>query len=146
MKFELADTQLCNQPFQLPNLSKIIMGPMGDMLLLGTNKYGLMPFDGPVDIFPREGTFEIWELFNPNPEPGVNVHLVKFLILSKQQFTAKVGDHGRLSDIQLGEMVPIPPYQQGFKDTVPVNEGLVVRILLYFPEAEPTFFIMKIMI
>jgi len=92
MKFELADTQLCTQPFQLPNLSKIIMGPRGDMLLLGTNKYGLMPFDGPVDIFPREGTFEIWELFNPNPEPGVNVHLVKFLILSKQQFTAKVGD------------------------------------------------------
>lgn len=78
--------------------------------------------------FPRLGTIETWNWIN---DSGVthpmHMHLVMFQILDRQAFT-RVGDE----IIPIGDPVPPPPEEAGWKDTVQARPGEITRVIARF--------------
>jgi spore coat protein A len=104
--------------------------------LLGTVKDGLLKWHDPITEKPRAGTYEVWEFYNEtNGAHPIHLHLVHFLILDQATFTAKVAPNGSLTDIVVGTPTPPARVEQGRKDMVRVDSNLVVRILVFFPNA-----------
>ena len=112
------------------------------LLEQGTLADGSLHYDDPITEKPTLGTTEVWELYNTTQEPHpIHLHLVSFLILNRQTFAGSAApvitnsnetklflqDAGLIGD-------PEPPQlsDKGWKDTVIVNPGEVVRIIATF--------------
>lgn len=101
---------------------------------LGTVSDGALMFDDPITERPVLGSTEIWEVYNETADTHpIHLHLVSFLILSRQKFQATESPDGKLTDISLlGEPKPPAANEQGWKDTVQMRPGEVTRIIMTF--------------
>jgi spore coat protein A len=86
----------------------------------------------PVTEKPVLGSTEIWEFLNLTEDTHpIHLHLVRFQVLNRQRFDV---DH-YLTEGQLriaGPELPPADNEQGWKDTVQANAGLVTRIIVPF--------------
>ncbi len=113
-----------------------------ELLEQGTLADGSLRFDDPITEKPRLGTTEVWEFYNTTQVPHpIHLHLVPFLILNRQKFAGSVipvtTNLGKtklfLKNVSLIGNPQTPPLsQKGWKDTVVVNPGEVVRIITTF--------------
>jgi spore coat protein A, manganese oxidase len=113
-------------------------GSMSSEMFLGTVAEGRMGYEDPVTETPHRGDTETWELYNNTPgSHPIHLHSTQFRILTRQQFTATADPTtGALSNIQLiGSPQPPRPENDGAKDTVIVEPGEVVRIVVTFDRA-----------
>ncbi len=103
----------------------LVQNSMG-MLLNNT------PWHMPVTEKPVLGTTEIWELVNLTEDTHpIHLHLVKFQILDRRKIdTFEYLAKGTVR--YLAPAVPPPPSDAGWKDTVRVDSGLIVRIIVPF--------------
>ncbi|MEI1373159.1 multicopper oxidase domain-containing protein [Nostoc sp. UHCC 0926] len=112
------------------------------LLEQGTLADGSLRYDEPTTEKPKLGTTEVWELYNTTQEPHpIHLHLVSFLILNRQNFAGSavpIIKDPRKTKLFLqnagliGNPEPPPLYEKGWKDTVVVNPGEVVRIIATF--------------
>jgi spore coat protein A, manganese oxidase len=86
----------------------------------------------PIDIFPKLGTTEVWRFINTTGDTHpMHLHLVQFQVLDRQSFDVNgYLDTGTLT--LLGNPRPPNANERGWKDTVRVNPGEVVRIIAPF--------------
>ena len=76
-------------------------------------------------------TTEIWRFINRSGMAHpMHMHLVMFQILDRQAFTV-VGDD---SIVAVGDPIPPEPHMAGWKDTVPVMPGEMVRVIAKFED------------
>ncbi|WP_334973995.1 multicopper oxidase family protein [Nostoc sp.] len=112
------------------------------LLEQGTLADGSLRYDEPTTEKPKLGTTEVWELYNTTQEPHpIHLHLVSFLILNRQNFAGSavpIITDPRKTKLFLqnagliGNPEPPPLYEKGWKDTVVVNPGEVIRIIATF--------------
>ena len=112
------------------------------LLEQGTLADGSLRYDEPITEKPKLGTTEVWELYNTTQEPHpIHLHLVSFLILNRQNFagsaTPVIKDPRKTklflqSAGLIGNPEPPPLSEKGWKDTVVVYPGEVVRIIATF--------------
>ncbi len=103
---------------------------------LGTAQ-GPADFHGaPVTETPALGSTEIWEIYNTTPDTHpIHLHLVKFLVVNRQRFNVRrfqPGPYGEASIDLQGQPRPPAAGEAGWKDTVQVPPGEVVRIVATF--------------
>ncbi|MEH2466083.1 multicopper oxidase family protein [Nostoc sp.] len=113
-----------------------------ELLEQGTLADGSLRYDDPITEKPRLGTTEVWEFYNTTQAPHpIHLHLVPFLILNRQKFAGSVmpvtTNLGKtklfLKNVSLIGNPQTPPLsQKGWKDTVVVNPGEIVRIITTF--------------
>jgi spore coat protein A len=115
------------------------------MPLLGTVAEGTKTFhDGP-DIFPKLGTWEVWEFWNSTVDAHpIHMHLVRFRVADRQAFTgdveAKTMSNGwtgvkfSAPPVLSGPVMPAPRTEQGWKDTVVCMPGEVTRVIASFDQ------------
>ncbi len=103
-------------------------------------------WDAPITTRPRLGDTEVWHVINTTEDAHpIHLHLVRFQVLDRQSF--KVEDYlSAWKAEQPGEgpdPVPVAPYlrgrriappaqERGWKDTVSVGPGEVIRIIARF--------------
>lgn len=85
---------------------------------------------------PALGSTEVWEIYNTTPDAHpVHLHLVKFLVVNRQRFSARrfqAGPGGEASISLQGQPTAASGGAAGWKDTVQVPPGEVVRIVATF--------------
>lgn len=81
-----------------------------------------------VDLTPKFGTTEVWEFYNTTMKSHpMHIHLVSSQILNIQNFKVENGNYIYTSNPYL------PPFnEQGLKDTIKVDPGTVVRVVMKF--------------
>jgi spore coat protein A, manganese oxidase len=86
----------------------------------------------PIDIFPKLGTTEVWQFINTTGDTHpMHLHLVQFQVLSRQSFD--VGAYLETGSLRLLGTARAPDANEmGWKDTVRVDPGQVVRIIARF--------------
>ncbi len=103
-------------------------------------------WDAPVTIQCKTGDTEIWHLINPTDDSHpIHLHLVRFQVLDRQKFDAddylkawkaeipgEGPDPVPVEPYLRGSRVRPPPQERGWKDTVRVEPGDVVRIIARF--------------
>ena len=86
----------------------------------------------PVSEKPRLGSTEIWELLNLTDDAHpIHLHLVRFQILDRRALDVPA----YIYDKQLryiGDALPPPPAEAGWKDTVRATPGASTRIIVKF--------------
>jgi spore coat protein A len=99
---------------------------------------------GPVTEVPRAGTVEDWVFVNMTADTHpMHIHLNTFQVIGRTPFDveayeeANEGPHGVPGGIDptpyaTGPMVPAPPEERGFKDTVKANPGTFTTIRTKF--------------
>jgi spore coat protein A len=103
-------------------------------------------WDAPISTRPRLGDTEVWHLINTTEDAHpIHLHLVRFQVLDRRPF--KVEDYLAawkaerpgdgpdpvpVAPYLQGRLKPPPPQERGWKDTVPVGPGEVVRIVARF--------------
>jgi spore coat protein A len=97
-------------------------------------------FMDPISEDPRNGSIEIWEFVNTTKDAHpIHLHAVHFQLLNRHRF-----DGRRLQQTSelalLGRLLPPPPEELGWKDTILCPPGQVTRIITPF-EAEPGRFV-----
>jgi spore coat protein A len=83
----------------------------------------------------KVGDTQVWEIYNNTMDSHpIHLHLVKFQVVSRQGFVANVdGATGVMSDIKVkANAQPPAANERGWKDTVVVNPGEVVRVIATF--------------
>jgi spore coat protein A len=109
-------------------LRRMAMGGMGgceDMWMIND----LMWDD--ITEFPQLGTTEIWRFINPSGMMHpMHMHLVMFQVLDRQPMTLDVDDKPVATD----DPVPPEPWEAGWKDTVEVPPGMMVRVIARFTD------------
>jgi spore coat protein A, manganese oxidase len=93
-----------------------------------------MDYMEPVTETPELNTTEIWTLINPTEDTHpIHLHLVQFQILDRQRFNTRRYNQGDPSTLRLLGRPKLPDANEaGWKDTVRVNPGEVVRIIAHF--------------
>lgn len=104
--------------------------------LLGTAG-GPLDFSAlPVTETPVLGSTEIWEIYNATPDTHpIHLHLVRFLVVNRQRFDVRrfvPGPDGAATVRLRGQPQPPVATEAGWKDTVQVRPGEVVRIVATF--------------
>jgi spore coat protein A len=103
-------------------------------------------WDAPITIRPRLGDTEIWHMINTTEDAHpMHLHLVRFQVLDRQPFDARGylrawkaerpgegPDPVPVAPHQRGRPRLPPPQERGWKDTVRVDPGEVVRIIARF--------------
>lgn len=103
--------------------------------LLGTATGGLKVWDDPVTEYVKQGSTEIWEIYNNTPDiHPIHLHQTSFQVLDRQNFAATVDPiSGALSNIKLKGQPQAPGASEaGWKDTVQMLPGQVTRIIAKF--------------
>ena len=120
-----------------------------NLLLLGTVKEGSLFFDDPLTENIKEGSTEIWELYNTTVAGHpIHIHLVEFEILNRQRiefvpedkFQDDPNNPGgkpikgvKITKLKLKDKTINPqPNEQGRKDTVISLPGYVTRVKAHF--------------
>lgn len=97
---------------------------------------GPMDWEMPPTEMPALGSTEIWEIFNTTPDTHpIHLHLVKFMVVNRQRFDVRrlQPSESRGAGIRLqGQPKPAEATEAGWKDTVQVPPGEVVRIVATF--------------
>lgn len=103
----------------------------GRLLLLLNNK-GFR--DLPITETPKNGTIEIWNLFNRTLDTHpIHLHLVQFQILDRAPFTGNPLDPDNPNNpLIIDPAIPPDENEKGWKDTVRANPGEVTRIIARF--------------
>ena len=104
-------------------------------------------FDDPIEEKPKRGTTEIWRFINTTGDTHpMHVHLVQFQVLDRQTFGSEDflaawksyfkngGSKPNIEDYLTGAPVTPDPNEMGWKDTVRVNPGEVLRIISVFDD------------
>ena len=112
--------------------------------LLGTDKiagpegFGL-PYEAPATEVIREGTTEVWEIFNLTGDTHpIHFHLVNVQILNRQVFSYERVGRGKNRQFTPASVSfpapPVPPdaNELGWKETVRMNPGEVTRVMIRF--------------
>jgi spore coat protein A len=102
--------------------------------LLGTAATGFAAWDDPVTETPGLNDVEEWEVINTTPDAHpIHVHLPQFEVLSRTpvKFTQDKKT-GALRNITYGVPVPVPPWEQGPKDTAQMFSGEATLIRAKF--------------
>ncbi|QWG24665.1 multicopper oxidase domain-containing protein [Bradyrhizobium sediminis] len=103
-------------------------------------------WDAPVTIQCKAGDTEVWHLINPTEDTHpIHLHLVRFQVLDRQKFdsddylkawNAEIPGEGpdpiSAEPYLRGSRIPPPPQERGWKDTVRVDPGEVIRIIARF--------------
>ena len=119
---------------------------LGTVRETGNAEDGTQQWDDPVTETPAVGDVEVWEIFNATADAHpIHLHLVSFLILSRQKFRADVVEKvhvnaegheafgGRLQNVRvIGEPRPPEVFEAGWKDTAIMYPGEVTRIVARF--------------
>lgn len=112
--------------------------------LLGTDSDGSLLYESPITEKPTLGTTEVWEIYNATDKAHpIHLHLVSFLVLNHQPFAGAMvpvvnnpndGETKQyLQNVSLISAPQIPALSElGWKDTVIVQPGEVVRIIARF--------------
>jgi spore coat protein A len=103
--------------------------------VLGTVDGGAMDFDEPVTENIKLNDTEIWEFYNTTIDAHpIHLHLVKFQVISRQQFTGDLDpDTKKLTNIHLiGKPQLYDLDENGWKDTHIVPPGEVTRVIAKF--------------
>jgi len=96
--------------------------------------------DRPITLTPKAGTTEIWQLINTTGDTHpMHLHLVQFQVVSRQSFNVAryVANGNVLAPALIGSPKPPAPNEAGWKDTLQVNPGEVVRIIATFDAVGP---------
>lgn len=97
-----------------------------DMMLNNT------PWHAPVTEKPVLGSTEIWELINLTEDTHpIHLHLVRFQLLDRRRIDSAAYLDDR-SLVYMGDAVPPPAHEAGWKDTVQVPPGTMTRIIVPF--------------
>ncbi len=81
--------------------------------------------------YPELGTVEIWRFINDSGAAHpMHLHLVFFQVLERQEFTIGAGDE----IIPVGDPVPPPEWERGWKDTAMVYPGEMLRVIARFED------------
>jgi spore coat protein A len=86
----------------------------------------------PITETPVLGTTEIWEFVNLTDDTHpIHLHLVRFQVLNRQRFDP---DTYQFSNklVLVGDPMPPPESERGWKDTVQADSGLITRIIIPF--------------
>jgi spore coat protein A len=103
--------------------------------ILGTPDVGYRGFQDAATEILRVGSTQVWDIYNTTMDSHpIHLHLVKFQVLSRQDFSADVDEAtGVMSNILLRANPKSPAANEaGWKDTVVVNPGEVVRVVATF--------------
>jgi len=89
-------------------------------------------FSDEINIFPELDSVESWELVNPTPDSHpIHIHLVHFFLKERQEFDLDTFFlNGTI--IYKGNPIPVPPEEDGPKDTIRADPGFVTRIIIPF--------------
>jgi spore coat protein A len=89
----------------------------------------------PVTLTPAFGTTEVWRFINTTADTHpMHLHLVQFQVLDRQNFD--VARYLATGQLRFSGNPKLPdPNERGWKDTVRVNPGEVVRIIATFDHA-----------
>ena len=98
------------------------------MLMLLNGKH----WHEPVTETPLAGSVEIWELVNLTEDTHpIHLHLVRFQLLERQPFDTD--DYQYLGKMRYsGDPIPPGPGEDGWKDTVRADPGMITRIIVRF--------------
>jgi spore coat protein A len=98
------------------------------MLMLLNEKH----WHDPVTETPLAGSVEIWELVNLTEDTHpIHLHLVRFQLLERQPFDTD--NYMYLGKMEYsGSPIPPGPGEEGWKDTVRADPGMVTRIIVRF--------------
>lgn len=100
----------------------------GRLLLMMNGK----DYDAPITERPRFGATEIWNLINTTADSHpIHLHLVHFQIMDRQPFDVLQFQANRQVRAT-GKKVPPAANEKGWKDTVRVDPGEIVRIITRF--------------
>lgn len=84
---------------------------------------------------PQLGTTEVWSFVNPTGMAHpMHMHLVMFQVLDRQPFELQAGNV-----MTTGPRVPPVPVEAGWKDTVRVEPGEIVRVIARFTDYKGRF-------
>ncbi|UCH52941.1 MAG: multicopper oxidase domain-containing protein [Pseudomonadota bacterium] len=102
--------------------------------MLGTLADGALGWDAPISESPRLGATEVWRIVNATEDAHpVHLHLVQFRVLDRQKFDSKAFEPGKPDTLKLlGRPRPAEPNESGWKDTVMVLPGELVRLAATF--------------
>jgi len=146
LQFVVANDVTCDESCPLMNLPAVIK-PRPDLrskkismvrnLTLDTKFGGFLldnkMFTDPISERPVIGTTEIWNFIsNTFMAHPIHLHLVHFHIVGRQELNRKRFE--QTGEIQLGDSIPIPPNEQGPKDTVRVDSQGVTSIQIDFTD------------
>jgi spore coat protein A len=96
---------------------------------------GQMDWDDPVTEVVRLGDTETWEIYNTTMDTHpIHLHLVGFRVLGRQKFTATVDPvtHAVSNITVQGNQQAPDANEAGWKDTVRINPGEVLRLTAKF--------------
>lgn len=119
---------------------------LGTVKETGAADDGTRLLEDPITETPGLGDVEVWEVFNATADAHpIHVHLVSFLVLSRQKFDADVVEKitvdsnghealgGRLENVKvIGQPRPPEVYEAGWKDTAIMLPREVTRIIARF--------------
>ena len=116
--------------------------------LLGTaSADGSVPlaFDDPATEVVRQGTTEVWEIFNLTADAHpIHFHLVNVQLLNRQRLALQPLGRGRLPQFRprnpayLSRPTGVDANEAGWKETVRANPGEVTRVLMRFDPTAST--------
>ena len=96
----------------------------------GLTEYGI-PLDDPPTEITSVGQTEVWEIFNLTGDVHpIHFHLVNVQILDRQAFNVTTPDFTPAG--RLGTARPPDPNEMGWKETVRMNPGEVIRVIQKF--------------
>jgi spore coat protein A, manganese oxidase len=100
---------------------------LGTTVLQPTGTYGQPLLNTPTET-PKAGTTEIWEIYNLTGDTHpIHFHLVNVQVLSRQPFVVKFGRFTKM-----GTATAPNPEERGWKETVRMNPGEVIRVAMTF--------------
>ncbi len=102
---------------------------------LGTPSLGMLDWDEPLTEVVHLGDTEVWEIYNTTGDTHpIHLHLVSFQIVSRQEFQVALDPvtQAFLRLRLLGKPHRPAAWEAGWKDTVQVHSGEVVRIIATF--------------
>ncbi len=124
------------------------MDPKADIPIeaqMGTIAEGPLDWEDDITESPIVGDTEIWRITNLTEDAHpVHLHLVHFQVLDRTPFDKEAFQeaHGRYLasggtppdpfDFAIGDPLPAFPWEQGWKETVIANPGMVTRIIATF--------------
>ena len=115
------------------------------MAMQGTPEMGPLGFHDAATETPKKGDTEIWRIINLTADGHpIHLHLVHFQVLDRTPFNldgysaaetawlAGTGPMPKAEDYFSGPAIPAYPWENGWKETVIADQGMVTRFIANF--------------